>query len=234
MGRLAPSAFLCSVVLIFSLPGLHLSCCFFFFRRTLFWYLYLLLNMFWPQLAFLGSRDSLLVRAPDLGSKGFKFESQQERWENFFLQCQLWVTILIQCPFHPHVTAVACKTPRSFCQKCSWQGTSKHAYAFDPMKSEWADYASVQAYCGNLSGNELTCNSSGNIRSQSSQLAEPLWTDPGIKNGISVRKLISTPKKNILPKSSQARKSHHTALGILQYLPNSKYVHSWLGLCTTY
>ena len=30
---------------------------------------------------------------------------------------------------------------------------------------------------------------------QSSQLAEPLWTDPGIKSGISVRELISSLKK---------------------------------------
>ena len=30
---------------------------------------------------------------------------------------------------------------------------------------------------------------------QSSQLAEPLWTDPGIKCGISVSKLMSTSKK---------------------------------------
>ena len=30
---------------------------------------------------------------------------------------------------------------------------------------------------------------------QSSQLAEPLWTDPGIKNEISVHELISTKKK---------------------------------------
>ena len=37
----------------------------------------------------------------------------------------------------------------------------------------------------------------GNIRPQSSQLAEPLWTDPGIKNGISVCKLMSTANKYI-------------------------------------
>ena len=43
-----------------------------------------------------------------------------------------------------------------------------------PSKSGWADYAAVQAECGNLSEDELTRNSSGNIRSQSSQLAEPL------------------------------------------------------------
>ena len=43
--------------------------------------------------------------------------------------------------------------------------------------------------------NEFTCNLSTNIQSQSSQLAEPLWTDPGIKCGISMRELISTKKK---------------------------------------
>ena len=63
------------------------------------------------------------------------------------------------------------------------------------MKLAWADYAAVQAQCGNLSGNELTSNLSRNIRPQSFQLAEPLWTDPGIKNGISVHELISTSKK---------------------------------------
>ena len=63
------------------------------------------------------------------------------------------------------------------------------------MKSEWADYAAVRAECGNLSGNELTRNSSGNTRSQSSQLTEPLWADPGGKSGISLRELISIKKK---------------------------------------
>ena len=94
----------------------------------------------------------------------------------------------------------------------------KHAYTLDPTKSEWADYAAVQAEYGNLSGNELTRNSSGNPLSQSSQLAEQLWTYPGLKSGISLRELISTLQKkkkksaggyelsNILPKSSQARK----------------------------
>ena len=48
---------------------------------------------------------------------------------------------------------------------------------------------------GNLLGNELTCNSSGNTQPQLSQLAEPLCADPGIKSGISVRELISTLKK---------------------------------------
>ena len=74
--------------------------------------------------------------------------------------------------------------------------------------------------CGNLSGNELTRNLSGNIQPQSSQLAEPLWTDPSIKRGSCVYQLISTSKtkkekkkvqaengwSNIFPKSSQVRK----------------------------
>ena len=36
---------------------------------------------------------------------------------------------------------------------------------------------------------------SGNAQPQSSQLAEPLWTDPGLKNGISVSDLIFKKKK---------------------------------------
>ena len=37
---------------------------------------------------------------------------------------------------------------------------------------------------------------SGNARSQLSQHAEPLWTDPGLKSGISLHELISTLKTN--------------------------------------
>ena len=45
---------------------------------------------------------------------------------------------------------------------------------------------------GSYPENELTRNLSGNIRLE---LAEPLWTDPVMKGGISVRELISTLKK---------------------------------------
>ena len=44
-------------------------------------------------------------------------------WENFLLRSQLCVLTVILCPFHPHVTIVACKKPQSFCQKCRWQVT---------------------------------------------------------------------------------------------------------------
>ena len=78
------------------------------------------------------SQDSLLVRVLDSWSKGCEFESGRERWENFLLLSQLRVLTLIWCPFHPHVTAVACKRPQSFCQKSRWQVTLKHAYTLDP------------------------------------------------------------------------------------------------------
>ena len=35
-----------------------------------------------------------------------------------------------------YVTAMSRKRPRSFCQECRWQVTPKHAYTFDPTKSE--------------------------------------------------------------------------------------------------
>ena len=69
--------------------------------------------------------------------------------------------------------------------------TSKHAYIPDPTKSELADYATIQALGENLSENDLICNSSGNTQPQSSQLAVPLWTDPGLKSEISKYELIS-------------------------------------------
>ena len=77
---------------------------------------------------------------------------------------------------------------------CSLPRVEDSVCSLDQTKSEWADYGAVQTQCENLSGNELTRNSSGNTKSQSSQLAEPLWTDPGLNRGISARKLISTFK----------------------------------------
>ena len=62
---------------------------------------------------------------------------------SIFFSSQLRVLTLIRCLFHPCVTAVACKRPRSFCRKCRWQVIPKHAYTFDPTKSEWADYTAV-------------------------------------------------------------------------------------------
>ena len=70
---------------------------------------------------------------------------------------------------------------------------------------------------GTYQENELTRISSGNTRSQSSQLAKPLWIDPGVMCGIDVRELISkqttttkaqagTELPNILSNTSHERK----------------------------
>ena len=46
----------------------------------------------------------------------------------FFSRVNFLCWLLFRYPFHPRVTAVARKRPRSFCQKRSWQVTAKHAY----------------------------------------------------------------------------------------------------------
>ena len=46
----------------------------------------------------------------------------------FFSGVNFLCWLLFRCPFHPRVTAVARKRPRSFRQKCRWQVTTKHAY----------------------------------------------------------------------------------------------------------
>ena len=112
----------------------------------------------------------------------------------FFSIVKLCVLTLIRCPFHPRVTAVARKRPRSLRQKCKWQVTPKHAYTLDPTKSEWTDYAAIQALFGNLSANEPTRNLSGNTRSVFSARWE-MWSNPVLKNGINVHELISIKKK---------------------------------------
>ena len=46
----------------------------------------------------------------------------------FFSRVDFLCWLLFRYPFHPRVTTVARKRPRSFCQKCRWQVTAKHAY----------------------------------------------------------------------------------------------------------
>ena len=46
----------------------------------------------------------------------------------FFSRVDFLCWLLFRYPFHPRVTTVARKRSRSFCQKCRWQVTAKHAY----------------------------------------------------------------------------------------------------------
>ena len=69
-----------------------------------------------------------VVWALDSWLKGQGFEYRQARRGRIFVSrvhCLCW--LLFRYPFHPRVTAVARKRTRSFCQKCRWQVTAKHA-----------------------------------------------------------------------------------------------------------
>ena len=67
--------------------------------------------MWKPDPVFQGSRDSLLVRAPDSWSKGYEFVSRQDRRENFLLQRNFFVLTLIRYPFHPMLPQWHVKDP---------------------------------------------------------------------------------------------------------------------------
>ena len=106
----------------------------------------------------------------------------------------------IPTPQPTRVTAGARKDPGHSAKSAAGvHVTPQHAYTLDPTTLECrADYV-VQAQCAwNLTGKRATRNSSGDARPQSSQLAEPLWTSPGLKSGIDVHGLISTLKKKTL------------------------------------
>ena len=61
----------------------------------------------------------------------------------------------------------------------------------DVLKAMWNNHKRQLAGKGlKCRGNELTRSSSGTAHPQSSQLAEPLWTGPGLKIKISARELI--------------------------------------------
>ena len=102
--------------------------------------------------ALLKSQDSLLVERRNRDRKVVSSNPGRSGGRIFFsrVSCVCW--LLFGVHSNPLVTAVACKRPKPFCQKCRWQVIHKQAYTLDPMKLEWADYATVQAWCGNLFG----------------------------------------------------------------------------------
>ena len=93
---------------------------------------------------------------------------------------------------------------------------------------------------GTYQGNEFTCNSSGNTQSQSSQLADPLRIDPGIKSGISVRELSPHKNKqtnkqtqpgnesrNLLPKNPRNEEKATTHVRVRTVTFSSTGSHCW-------
>ena len=114
---------------------------------------------------------------------------------------------------------MACKRPRT-----------GHAHTQYPLRSHCADYASVQAECGNVSANELTLNSSGNCVTVVSP-PRAFVRKPGL---ICVREHFKSKKianarnhlSNILPKVIASKKkatSTRLQANVKQatYLPNN-------------
>ena len=139
-----------------------------------------------------GNRGSVLVEHQTCDRKVASLNPGRSGGRIFFSTVNLVCGLLFGICFHPCVTVVACKKKTwSFCQKCRWQVNTIHPW---PNKVG-VGWLSHQAKCGILSRNEFICTLSGNNQPQSSQLAKPLWTDPGLKSGISVCKLISKKKE---------------------------------------
>ena len=135
------------------------------------------------------TRDSLLVRAPDSWSKGCEFEFRQERRENFLRQSQLCVLTLIWCPFHPCVTAVIRKRPRSFCKSASGR---LHLNMHTPLTQRSRSGLTMplsRRSVGTYPETSSHATYQETLGHSCLSLLTYLWTDPGLKSGISVRAL---------------------------------------------
>ena len=141
-----------------------------------------------------GEPRCLVGRALHSRLKGCVFEYLQKQWEKFLLQSELSVLTLPQCPFHHMLLQWHLKDPGHSAKSA---GGRLHLNMYTTL-TQWNHngLTMLSRHCvGTYQGNKLTCNSSGNIRPQSSQLTEPLWIDLGLKTGSGVCELISTLKK---------------------------------------
>ena len=75
-----------------------------------------------------GGGDSSAVRGRTRDRKVAGSNPCRSGGRIFFSRVNFLCWLLFRYLFHPRVTAVARKRPRSFRQKCRWQVTAKHAY----------------------------------------------------------------------------------------------------------
>ena len=153
-----------------------------------------------------------MAREPVSRSKGCEFESRQERRENFLLQSRLCVlTLLLGVRSTPVLPQWHVKDPGHSAKSA---GGRLHLKTHTPL-TQRSRSGLTMLLSRHRVGTSLEAhshaNSSGNTRSQSSQLAEPLWTDPGLKCVISVHELIFTKnKQKIPPQNKQTNKQNKT------------------------
>ena len=79
----------------------------------------------------LPSRGAGIAQWLEHRTRDWKVAGSNPCWNGgriFFSRVDFLCWLLFRYPFHPRVTTVARKKSRSFCQKCRWQVTAKHAY----------------------------------------------------------------------------------------------------------
>ena len=81
----------------------------------------------------------------DSGEKNFCHSCWYSNSQPFDHESGTLTNKLSRLPVHPHVTAVARKRPRLFCQKCRWQATPRYAYTLDSTEAWVGVYVTIQA-----------------------------------------------------------------------------------------
>ena len=79
---------------------------------------------------FAGDSSAGIAQWLDRRTRDWKVVGSNPCWSGgriFFSRVDFLCWLLFRYPFHPRVTALARKRSRSFCQKCRWQVTAKHA-----------------------------------------------------------------------------------------------------------
>ena len=105
-----------------------------------------------------------LARWLERRTRDWKVAGSNPCWNGrriFFSRVNFLCWLLFRYPFQPRITAVAHKRSRSFCQKCRWQVTAKHAYTLGTwlcMKWHGAWLYGVHRACAETAA--VTCGTS--------------------------------------------------------------------------
>ena len=78
-----------------------------------------------------GGRGAGIAQWLEHRTRDWKVAGSNPCWNGgriFISRVDFLCWLLFRYPFHPRVTTVARKKSRSFCQKCRWQVTAKHAH----------------------------------------------------------------------------------------------------------
>lgn len=107
-------------------------------------------------------------------SEGRGFNSLEDLWDNFLPlsgMTYLYISVL------PRVSTIPRDRPPAFCLTGRWKVTSKHV--LPPLTQRRRSQLSMLSrhWVGTQQGNELTRNSSGNSRLQSSHVTLPFSED---------------------------------------------------------